>query len=541
MEEVSYQTQELDHLGIVAGVCNEIGLVKHLDSIMEHDGRKVTIGEAVQAMVLNALGFVSRPLYLTPEFFDNKPVEILIRPGLKADDLNEDSLGRALDALYAKGVTEVFAKVAFHALSVYGIEHDFYHLDSTSFSFHGTYERESTDEAIEITRGYSRDHRPDLKQAVLSIICSHKSSIPLWLEVHSGNEVDKTLFPKIIDAYVEQLEEGVKPCFIADSALYVEEHLQPLSEKVIWVTRVPMTIKEAKLLVNETDAESMEISEQEGYRLHEASSCYGNVEQRWLVVYSAAAYKRERATLQKRIDRELEEAQKAVWHLRNQEFSSKEDAEKVGRDLEKIWSYHSFDMNLEPIYRYGTRGRPKAGSKPTKVLWKAVGEPVKESSKVEAVEKTLGKFILATNQLDSEQMPLQKILDTYKSQTVSVERGFRFLKDPMFFADGFFLKKQERIMALLMVMGLSLLVYSLAERKLRLELARKNDSIPNQVGKPTKTPTMRRIFQLFQGIHVLLITEQGKTRQMVVNLKVIHRMVISLLGHEVEKCYFYNL
>ena len=64
----------------------------------------------VKALVLNALGFVSRPLYLTPEFFAQKPVEVLLGPGITAEMLNDDSIGRALDALFKAGLTEVFAR-----------------------------------------------------------------------------------------------------------------------------------------------------------------------------------------------------------------------------------------------------------------------------------------------------------------------------------------------------------------------------------------------------------------------------------------------
>jgi transposase len=60
-----------------------------------------------------------------------------------------------------------------------------------------------------------------------------------------------------------------------------------------------------------------------------------------------------------------------------------------------------------------------------------------------------------------------EMLTTYKWQSTSVERGYRFLKDPLFFADSPFLKKPSRIMALLMVMGLSLRVYALAEHHIR--------------------------------------------------------------------------
>jgi transposase len=100
MAEESYSTQALDHLGIVAGTCRQIGLIEQIDKYVGTTERKVSVGEAVQAMVINALGFVGRALYLTPEFFNNKPVEILIREGLTAEDFNDDSLGRALDMLY---------------------------------------------------------------------------------------------------------------------------------------------------------------------------------------------------------------------------------------------------------------------------------------------------------------------------------------------------------------------------------------------------------------------------------------------------------
>jgi len=73
--EVKYTTQRLDHLGIVAGICDEIGLVGQIDRLVPAPRRQVSVGQAVKAIILNALGFVGRSLYLTPEFWDHKPVE----------------------------------------------------------------------------------------------------------------------------------------------------------------------------------------------------------------------------------------------------------------------------------------------------------------------------------------------------------------------------------------------------------------------------------------------------------------------------------
>ncbi len=105
----------------------------------------------------------------------------------------------------------------------------------------------------------------------------------------------------------------------------------------------------------------------------------------------------------------------------------------------------------------------------------------------------------------------------------------------MFFADSLFLKKPARLMALLMVMGLSLLVYALAERQLRQALADTNQTIPNQVGKPTQTPTMRRVFQMFEGIDLLIIMLAGQVAsRQVLNLQPVHEHIVTLLGVAVK-------
>jgi transposase len=130
------------------------------------------------------------------------------------------------------------------------------------------------------------------------------------------------------------------------------------------------------------------------------------------------------------------------------------------------------------------------------------------------------------------------MLSHYKEQGISVERGFRFLKDPLFFAHSLFLKSPARIMALIMVMGLALLIFALAERQLRLRLKQENVSIPSQTGKPTQTPTMRWVFQMFEGIDLLSVLqdEQVVMRKML-NLSPDHLLIIRLLGKQVQNCY----
>jgi len=109
--EPRYETQRIDHLGIVAGVCQEISLIEQIDEQVKASERKVSCGQGAQAMILNALGFVGRALYLTPDYFDNKPVDLLIGPELGAADFNDDTLARCLDDLYEAGVQKSSTKL----------------------------------------------------------------------------------------------------------------------------------------------------------------------------------------------------------------------------------------------------------------------------------------------------------------------------------------------------------------------------------------------------------------------------------------------
>ena len=143
-----------------------------------------------------------------------------------------------------------------------------------------------------------------------------------------------------------------------------------------------------------------------------------------------------------------------------------------------------------------------------------------------------GRFILATNVLDANELGNDDLLQEYKAQQ-STERGFRFLKDPLFFTSSVFLNSPERVAALAMVMGLCLLVYSLGQRALRRALEQAKQHIGNQLGKPTATPTMRWVFQCFMSIH--LVTLAGVKQ--IANLTDERRWILQFLGAPCQRYY----
>jgi transposase len=130
------------------------------------------------------------------------------------------------------------------------------------------------------------------------------------------------------------------------------------------------------------------------------------------------------------------------------------------------------------------------------MVWHVMSTLTVDQAEVEAQIKKQASFIVASNVLDEQRLFHEQVYLTYKEQG-GVERGFRFLKDPLFLASSVTVSKPERVMALSFIMVLCLLVYHLAEHLLRRHLAATSQTVPNQVNKPTDRPTMRWIFQCF--------------------------------------------
>ena len=538
MSDSLYFTKRLDHLGIVAGTCRQIDLIGQIDALVGPTERTVTVGEAVQAMVLNALGFGARALYLTPDFFQNKPVDLLIRPGLSASQFNDDSLGDALDRLYAAGVTEVFAHLAAHACRVVGIETAFYHLDTTAFSLYGDYDtpnQAGDGDPIQITYGHSKDSRPDLKQAMLSLIVTHEHSLPRWMEALSGNSSDKTSFPETIRAFTDQLAEEAPPFFVVDSALYAKESLLKLGA-CQWLTRVPATLTDVQTLYQEVTLEDMTLIPATQERYLEVGSTYGDVRQRWVLVYAPGRFARQSKTFEKKKARLLTKAEKAFKKVTGQAFECEADARATVERVSSRWSLHQVAYTVSSRAHYAGRGRPRKGQAPSSTSWHVAGTVVEDPAAVERARRPLGKFVLATNELSEAALPVERMLPVYRSQAATVERGFRFLKDPLFYAERFYLKKPERIMALLMVMCISLLVYALADRTLQ-EGMTEGKLIRDRQGRLVGQFSLRRVFQLFEGLDLLTIITPAGTKRQLLNFHPFHRDILKLFGQHVENIY----
>lgn len=541
---IEYDTKRLDHLGIVAGICHKIGLVETInDMLPTPSGRKVSCGTATLAMLLNGLGFTGRALYLMPEYMDNKPVKLLTGEDLEASDFNDDTLGRALDELFQAGITELFAQIAQNAVATYDLDVAFAHTDTSSFSLTGAYdsavaqEAEKVRGAVKITHGYSKDHRPDLKQVVVTLVTSQKGRIPLWLEALDGNNSDKHSFRETVDAYCRHLAEGETPWFVLDSAAYTARNIANWGIQKKWLTRVPETITEAQTALQSVATEEM-TQLASGYAIAPTTSTYGGINQRWLIVYSQQAAQRELKQLNKLVARATTKAEKALKILNNQEFACEKDARQAVDKVVKKLKWQTVSVTYQPIKKYPQPGRPSKGARRQIVGWQVQATCQIDTDRLEEAQKWLGRFLLATNELDKARLPDETLLESYKEQGKTVERGFRFLKDPLFFADSLFLKSPARIMAMIMIMGLCLLIYALAEWCIRQQLQERGETIPDQRGQPTQTPTMRRVAQMFEGVDLLIIRHGSRVvQQQILKLTPVRLQLIRLFGPAIQNYY----
>jgi transposase len=535
----TYQSQVLDHLGLVAGMFNELGIREVIDRTIPQDmtKRTVSLGQAVKAMVLNGLGFVNQQLYLVPSFFQNKPTKRLVGPGITAAHLNDDVLGRALDALYSTGVTSLYSLIATEAATRLGVLAQYAHLDTTSFHVDGRYNSAEEPDAtvIHITQGYSRDHRPDLNQVMLELIVEHQAGIPVLMKPLSGNTNDSVEFGRVVTEHVQQLRTAHRITYlVADSALYNAENLGHIAQSgVKWITRVPATLNEVQAVLVHVTPDTM-TPLTEGYRYHEEVSTYGGIAQRWVVVYSATRQERVRRKVDRQVQTQSEAELKAFKQLCRTAFACTTDAQQALVAFQHgLQATRLEGGTIRAVTRYGKRGRPTPGASPQKVEYMREGALASSLTFRQTLLAAKSCFILATNECDPTALPAPEVLTGYKGQSTP-ERGFRFLKDPQFLASSLYLKKPERIMALLMVMTVCLLVYAALEYRLRQALRAQQETFPDQKGRRVQSPTARWVFHYFVGIHVLL----GVAKEpLVLNLHEEHQLVLRLLGTAYEALY----
>lgn len=538
---MNIKIKRLDHHGIVAGVIEDLKIVPLLDQYLPQDEKQeITPGEAVKGMIMNGLGFANRPLSLSPQFFANLPLEHLFRDGVQASHFNRHKLGRTLDQCFDFGCETLFSLVSNQACELENVDRTFNSLDTTSHSLTGEYafdDEDSDENVINITHGYSKAHRPDLKQVVQEIIVSQDGGVPLACKNWDGNSADTAIFKARSKALVKEFKNSSAPKYlVADCKLYHKDNAEFLSQ-VKFITLVPSTITLEKTSITSALMSGQWSTINDNYQYITNEVEHMGIKQRWIVIYSNAANHRAESSVARQAKRAKDKVEKELFHLQAQRFACKTDAQRAINKLTKKLKYHQISGTQFIAHKvFEGKGRPKKGAEVKFIEWQVVVEIEENPTATKHIIEQKSCFILATN-IDEKALSPEDILARYKAQS-TVERGFRFLKDPLFFVSSLFIKKPSRIDALLMIMTLSLLVYSIAQRRMRANMEKAQATIPNQINQEIATPTLRWVFQCFDGINLLQQSENYIYDQIHLDgLTELRRKIVSLIGGHAMHLY----
>ncbi len=194
-----------------------------------------------------------------------------------------------------------------------------------------------------------------------------------------------------------------------------------------WLSRVPLSLKKAKELVDNVLEKKLNQSSIEGYSWKEQVITYGEIKQRWLLVESQKRKESDLKKLSERIEKEKEKAEQNIKSLMKDKFTSMSAAMEVANRFSKNLKYHQL-TNIQ-VQKFEEKNKKKQ----IEIKYKITTSLEIHQDKVDEKTRRAGRFILATNELKESLLSSDDILIKYKEQQ-SVERGFGFLKDPLFFA-----------------------------------------------------------------------------------------------------------
>ena len=531
------------HLPIIKAYADQLGLVSLINHSVPTE-MDVDAGTIVLGLVLDTLSGRS-PLYRLEEFFAHQDTELLVGKALPPPAFTDDTVGRVLDRLYDFGTIRLFTACAVRASTRFGLERRYVHFDTTSRSVWGDYQfAEEQDLPFQITYGYSKDKRPDLKQFVLSTLCVDRA-VPIWGKAEDGNASDKTLNTTLLSEIAQLLAcPGVTPgayIYIADAALVTEDNLAALGD-TWFITRLPATYSECTRVIGEAVArnqwEEVGVLAQTPPTKHRPGTCYKVAEDvvtlygktyRAVIVHSSNQDQRRQKRLECEVQASSTTLATTVRAAAKQEYFCRADAEAAAEQLRALPSaYHRVEVVVEERPQYGP-GRPShKHPRVIKALRYGLQGTLHERAEVIAHKKQeAGCFVLLTNVPTAGEMAHKagEVLRAYKEQH-GVEQNFAFLKDPVI-VNSLFLKKPERIEALGLVLLLALLLWRLVERALRVHVETTGNPLVGWDKKATQKPTA---FMMMTKFAAVLVIKVGGHRQLAQPLSSVQQSYLNALG-----------
>ncbi len=482
----------------------------------------------------------NRPLYKVQEWLGQYSDGLAEEP-VSAGLFNDDRLDRSLSALFDSDRHSLMTDVSGKAIAVHKLLTDEIHNDSTTVTFIGKYNTPDP-EAVRLKRGHNKDFRPDCKQIVFGLNITADGHVPLSYKLFDGNTNDDVTHIPNWNA-LRILLDKEDFIYVADCKLCSKKNLIHIAGNAgLFITIVPKGRKEIKqfherLKENEVvweDAFSVENSRKKGemniYKTYEAESTEDGF--RIIFVHSSSKQKDDEGRRNRKIEKAEEKLKELSPKLNAYHLKTKKQIEaavdqickevKGFVDVKIVTERRQVKVKLSPSRtsesksKYKNKWEFKHG-----IQWEVNEHALAQAS------KTDGVFPLITN----TKLIAGEVLSKYKSQPFLEKR--MYTKKTVLEVAPVFLKKEKRIEAMLFLYFLALMIVSLIERKIRMNMERKSIGklpiLPQ--GMNTNKPTWNNIRYFFRNIHFYQIIRNEICIQAAVKgLSTLHEQVNWLLG-----------
>lgn len=497
-------------------------------------------GYVVNGLVTNILSGRS-PLYRVQSFFEGEDIAAMIGADIPANAFGDDNLGRVLDRIFDYGTLKLFSEISIKSIRTFDVSTDHVHVDTTSVNVWGDYPGSKNKKGPTVCNGHSKDHRPDLKQFMISLVSVDKN-IPMIGKTEEGNASDKTIHTQCLQKVSQyMLQQGIPDdyIYVGDAALVAPDNLDVLGglddeNNQAFVSRLPGNYAELDRVQQEATKANQgqpigKLSKDTAgrpaaeYKSYEATVTIDNKRFRAVVLHSNVLDHLKQKSINRRIQKEQESLQKRLKKVSKRMFHCAADAQEYAKEIKG--QYHSVLWNVvEKVVFQRGRQKKDLPRKIARIDYSLEGTLAKNSSAIESVQEDAGCFVLITN-MSTGKKTAKELLEVYKAQH-GIEQNFGFLKDPLIVND-LFLKTPKRIEALGCVLLIALLVWRLMERQMRQELEKQNTTVTGWNNRPTKKPTSFMMTTKFKSVY-LVYNETGQ-RQLARPLNDVQKEYLKLL------------
>lgn len=540
MEQFEARFKQVDVFPLVKHFMDELNLLNLFKKYVPAANGSLTDHAESLCMLTANIVCDNKPLYKVQEWL-SKYSDGLASEVVSANLFNDDRLARALTALFNSDRHSLMTEISCNAISVHKLLTDDIHNDSTTVTFKGKYDCPDP-EAVKLKHGHNKDFRPDCKQIVFGLNITSDGHVPLSYKLFDGNTTDDVTHIPNWNA-LRTLLEKEDFIYVADCKLCSQENLIHISKNGgLFITIIPKGRKEVKQFLKhlkKNDIQWKNAFEIESSRKKGKFNIYKTYELkpdkkgfRTIFVHSSSKQQDDEKKRQKRVDKALSELEALSPKLNAYHLKTKKEIQTAVNNIcKKVHGLIDVKIIAERklIRVPSIPGRKVTLNRDTyknkwefkyKIQWALNKQAIVEAAKIDGI------FPLITN----TELKAGDVLKKYKNQPFLEKR--MYTKKTVLQVAPVFLKKEKRIEAMLFLYFSALMIVSLIERKIRMnmekEIIKKLSILPQRMN--TYKPTWNNIRYFFRDVHFSEILQDGICIQAKVKgLSQLHEQILELL------------